>query len=986
MADPDQTRPDFAPEEWEQVKDLVFDYQQQEPPDLQSWLDTTCPSLKIRREVERLVRSFTTCGDFLQRPAPQQCFEVPGQMPEKIGRYRVLEKIGSGGMGVVYAAYDEQLNRRVAIKVLPDHTADDPEQRKRLRWDAQAASALNHANIVTVHEVGSDGGLDYLVMECIPGQTLGRLIPDFGMDTADALRYAVQIANGLEAAHAAQIVHRDLKPGNIMITEAGAVKLLDFGLAKQKASPLSAGETPPTIEGKFAGTVAYVSPEQAEGKSVDTRSDIFSFGSVLFEMLAGRRAFPGDSPISVLADILHHEPPSLLELKPGLDPRLDEIIRRCLRKKRERRFQSIGEVRLRLLEFQEELVYAEQSRSGSFPVSQTRSNRLWQGVVLGVLATSLAAAGLFWATRPAERRTVFRKSTRDIGLTEMPAISPDGKMLAYASDRASEGNLEILVQQDKGDDPLPITSDPADEYEPVFAPDGTQVVYRSDRGGGGLYINSALGHTERLLAPKGRGAQFSPDGKWLAYWTGQVGASVYAGSARIFILPMSGGPAQQFRPDFSAAAFPVWAPEGDRLLFLGRKAVSGAADQVDWWVASVDGKFTQATGLMRTLPAGGWAAPPFSVRIAPAAWMPDHQVLFSATYDDATNIWAIRVAHNGAASGVPRRWTAGTLLELYPSARYAGDTVSLAYSAVTQSVGVWRIPLGAHGEAAGKPESLIAGFDGMASPSISADGSRLAFAARRPGGQFIRMKELPSGAVKVLGSVKARRVARPVLSGDGRTLAYSDGSAGYIVHLPSGAPEQVCKPCGPPTHLSFDGRDALFESPGPLEQILIVSAGRPPRPLLQWAGAHPYDEYAGRLSPDGRWVAFSGAISESGPRRLWIAPVRAQGRVGYNELIALTDGEFVEMEPYWSTDGRRIYFVSDRDGYNCIWARQVDPLTARPRGPAFNIADFHHARRVLQGATIYSGDIGLSASKDSLVFALADYTSNVWLKTDSPRR
>ncbi len=989
MDEADETRPDFVPEEWEQVKELVFECQQQEPEDLHSWLDTNCRSPKIRREVERLVRSASTCGEFLQRPAAHQYFEDPGRQPEKIGRYRVLEKIGAGGMGVVYAAYDEELKRRVAIKVLPAHSAGDPEQRKRLRWDAQAASALNHANIVTVHEVGSDGGMDYLVMECIAGQTLGRLIPEGGMETGEALRCAVQIASGLEAAHAAQIVHRDLKPGNIMITEAGVVKLLDFGLAKQNASGLSAGETPLTIEGKFAGTVAYVSPEQAEGKAVDARSDIFSFGSVLFEMLTGRRAFPGESPIAVLADILHHEPSILMELKPRLDARLDDIARRCLRKKRERRFQSIAEVRLRLLEIEEEIQYAEQDRSASHAiVTGQRAGGMWRGVVVGAVATAMLAAVLYWATRPADGRISLRKSTSDAGLTEFPAMSRDGKMLTYASDRAGDGNLDIYVQQDKGGDPVPITADPADDYEPVFAPDGTQVVYRSDRGGGGLYINSTLGGAERLLVPKGRGAQFSPDGKWLAYWTGRLGASLYPGSAKIWILPMSGGPAREFRPDFRAASFPVWAPEGDRLLFLGRGPEPWSQDAlVDWWVASIEGTYARATGVIRSLAQGGWGPPPISFRITPAAWMPGgHQVLFSATQEDATNVWAVRVNHDGVAAGAPQRWTAGTLLELHPAARYVGDSVSLAYSAVTQSAGVWRIPLNARGEAAGKPESMISGFDGTSSPSISADGSRLVFASRRPGGQFIRMKDLKSGLVKVIGSVRARRVARPVLSGDGGTLAYSDFGTGYVQRVPNGAPEQVCKPCGPPTHLSFDGRDVLFESPGSPEQILIASDGKAPRPLIRWAGTHPWTEFAGRFSPDGRWVVFHGSNSESEPRHIWIAPVRREGSVKEDELIPLTDGASSEKEPYWSTDGRRIYFLSDRDGFNCIWAREVDPATARPRGPAFVVADFHHARRVIQGATVYSGDIGLSASKDFLVFAMAEYTSNIWLKTDSARR
>jgi len=980
--------PEFLAEEWEQVKELVFEYQQQEPADLNSWLDAHSPSDKVRREVERLLRSASTCGEFLERPAAHEYFGLPRRQPERIGRYRVLEQIGSGGMGVVYAAMDEELNRRVAIKVLLAHSADDPEQQKRLRWDATAASALQHPNIVTVHEVGSDDGRDFVVMECIPGQTLGRLIPAAGMETAEALRCAVQIASGLEAAHNAQIVHRDLKPGNIMITETGAVKLLDFGLAKHNAARLSAGETPLTIEGTFAGTVAYVSPEQAEGKPVDARSDIFSFGSVLFEMLTGRRAFPGESPIAVLADILHHDPPSLNELKPRLDARLDDIVRRCLRKKRERRFQSIAEVKLRLLEIEEEIQYAEQDRTASHAiVTRQRAGRFWRGAAAGAVATAVLAAGLFWMTRQREPRVVLYRSTNDVGLTEFPAISRDGKLLAYASDRAGEGNLDVFVQQVRGSEPIqPLTTDPADDYEPTFAPDGTQVVYRSDRNGGGLYVNSSLGGAERLLVAGGRGAQFSPDGKWLAYWTGEIGASLYPGTARIWIMPATGGPAKPFRPDFPAAALPVWAPQGDRLLFLGRGRDTASGDSpVDWWVASIERTWSHATGLLMALNDQGLRPPPITYRITPSAWLASGLVLFTATQEDATNVWAVRLNQDGVASRAAERWTAGTLLELHPAYTYSDESSSLAYTALTQSIGVWKVPLNARGEAAGRAQSLVSGFDGISSPSVSADGMRLVFASRWSGGQFIRMKDLKSGALSVIGSVKNRRVARPVLSGDGKTMAYCEGAAGYVRNVPNGVPERICQSCGPPTHLSFDGRDVLFESPQSPERILISSDRKPPRPLLQLAAAQPWMEFGARFSPDGRWVVFAGSPAVSPARHIWIAPVRKEGPVREDELVPLTDGPSSDKEPYWSPDGKRVYFLSDRDGFVCVWAREVDPVTARPRGAAFHVTDFHHARRVIQGATVYSGDIGLSVSGDSVVFALSEYTSNIWLKTEYPQ-
>ncbi|MBZ5623410.1 MAG: protein kinase [Acidobacteriia bacterium] len=980
-ANPEQA---FSSEEWELVKELVFECQMQHPQDLHSWLAGKSSSDKVRREVERLLRSASTCGDFLQQPAPHRYFGVARKLPERIGRYRVIEEIGSGGMGVVYAAYDEELNRRVAIKVLLAQTAEDPELQKRLRWDAQAASALQHPNIVTVHEVGSDGGSDYVAMECISGKTLGRLIPAGGMETAEALGCAIQIASGLEAAHLAGVVHRDLKPSNIMVTDTGVVKLLDFGLAKGFGAGFHTGDAPPTIEGKFAGTVAYVSPEQAEGKAVDVRSDIFSFGSVLFEMLTSRRAFPGDHAISVLADILHTEPPRVAECHPGIDPQLDEIVQRCLRKNRTRRFQSMGEIRIRLQEVQEELQYAKQDRSAAHIQGARLPSRgmLW-GVIIGAAATAALAAGLFLVTRKSERRIVLTRATSDTGLTEYPAISRDNQFLAYASDRLGDGNLNIWMQQVKGSEPVQLTSNPADDYEPVFSPDGTKLLFRSDREGGGLYIKPALAGPERPLAPRGRGGQFSPDGEFIAYWTGEGGASLSKGSASIFIVPASGGSPKPFRPDFLAAAYPVWAPDGDRLLFLGHRDDGSRDGIVDWWVASLDGKYLHATHLLETFrnsqlrPTGYW--------LIPGAWLGSgNRVLFSATHQDATNIWAVELNGKAEAADVPRRWTAGTTEEMHPSATEVAGHVSLAYSTLTASIDAWRIPLDGHGRAGGPAERLVSGFDGITSPSISFDGSRIVFASKVPEGQAIRMIDLNSGQERIVWIVNARQhSARPILSGDGGTLAYWDKRGGYVIHLPNGVPERICESCGLPTHVSFDGKDVLFESLDSSEQILISSGGKPARPLIQWAGVPPLKQDAARLSPNRRWVVFSGRSLGSAVRHIWIAPVRKEGVVKEDELIPVTDVDAEEKEPYWSPGGDLVYFLSGRDASTCIWARQVDPATEQPRGPAFPVAHFHHARQSIKSPSPYSGDIGLTVNRNSLVLMMAGYTSNVWLQGES---
>ncbi len=272
-----------------------------------------------------------------------------------IQQYQLLEKLGAGGMGEIYKALDTRLNRTVAIKVLPSAKSGDPERRRRFLQEAQAASGLNHPSIITIHDVISDGDTEFMVMEYVQGKTLNDLIPKGGLRVPLLIKYALQMADALSAAHAAGIVHRDLKPANAMVTESGLVKVLDFGLAKltdRGVVPDTTGDdrtrtianAPMTVEGSILGTVSYMSPEQAQGKKVDTRSDIFSFGAVLYEMATGVRAFEGESSLSTLSAILRDEAKPMSEVAPDVPPQLEDVIRRCLRKMPDDRWQSMKEV------------------------------------------------------------------------------------------------------------------------------------------------------------------------------------------------------------------------------------------------------------------------------------------------------------------------------------------------------------------------------------------------------------------------------------------------------------------------------------------------------------------------------------------------------------------------------------------------------------------------------------------------------------------
>jgi eukaryotic-like serine/threonine-protein kinase len=377
------------PAYWRRVEEIYQAAAERKPEERAVFLAVACGGDEdLRREVESLLAQPSAEG-ILDRPAwepeaggglpPDAARQTVGQL---VSHYEIQKKVGEGGMGAVYRAYDTQLRRPVALKVLPPEYASDPERREGLLREARVASALNHPNIVGIHEVGSDNGVDFIAMEFVEGKCLGDVIPGKGLPLEKALDYAVQIAGGLAKANAAGVVHRDLKPGNIMLTPDGLVKLLDFGLARRVE--LGEGhDTTLTVEGEIAGTPSYMSPEQAQGKPVDARSDVFSFGSVLYQMVTGRRAFEKDSHISTLAAVVEQEPRPL----PSSVPRdLKRIIARCLRKDPAHRFQHMDDVKVEL----EELKQAVGGTATLVPHTSRNSVGLGLGIMASVIVLLIA--------------------------------------------------------------------------------------------------------------------------------------------------------------------------------------------------------------------------------------------------------------------------------------------------------------------------------------------------------------------------------------------------------------------------------------------------------------------------------------------------------------------------------------------------------------------------------------------------------------------
>ncbi len=921
----------------------------------------------------------------------------------EISHYTIKGKLGEGGTGTVYHAMDSRLLRPVALKVLAPGQLDDQQSRLRFMQEARAASSLNHPNIVTIYDISAANGSDFIAMEYLSGQTLASHMGTDPMQIGRAVHYAEQIADALAAAHQAGIVHRDIKPANVMITQRDDVKLMDFGLAKLDG-PLSEIEDvdktkvagPTTMTGVMMGTIAYMSPEQAQGEGTSSPTDVFSFGVLLYEMLSGAKPFQGSSNLARLAAMLKTEAIPLGQRVTGLPPGLELLVAACLQKNAAHR-PTMSKVLAQLRDI------SIQTRTSTFKVSPlpkavptigTKPNagipRLWLAggaLVLGVI-TSIA----WFASRSSSpltqtaREHVLMRLTFDSGYTGVPSLSADGKLVAYASDRGEGGNLDIWMQQiQQGAQPVRITSDEADETEPCFSPDGSKIVFRSERENGGIYDVPSLGGQARLIAKGGRRPRYSPDGKWIAYWQGQVGFVYNPGSAEIKIVPAEGGTPKTLQKQFGAASYPVWLPDGSGLLFVGQKGNDDKSR--DWWIAPLNDGPALQTGAFAAFRKKKMRSAPGYYFIAPESYLRD-RVVFASKVADGVNLWDIGLPKSsGKVSGEPGRLTAGTNYELQPST--SGN--ALAFSSATVTTGIWRVPVNQkRGIPEGDLEKLVGGPYFVAYPSMSADGSKMIFVSERSGLRTLWLREMGSGKETQLTNGTAGET-QPKISGDGTTIAYTEGNRRlYMMTIGTdgkfAAPEFLCEKCGVPTSLSNDGK-----------LILMESYDKPPAPVLVDWRARTFHElfdfgqskglaYASSFSHDDKWVAFHTNDGRPEVRQIFILQLRPGfPKLDFKDSIPITNGNSLDREAVWSPDDNILYFLSERDGFRCIWAQRLDPATKHPRGEAFGVQHFHRVNRSLSSIPSSVAAIGLTVRPGQLIFGLGEITGNVWMQKDEPR-
>jgi Tol biopolymer transport system component len=830
----------------------------------------------------------------------------------KLGPYEISSPLGAGGMGDVYRARDTRLGREVAVKILPKEMSADPARKQRFEREAKTISGLNHPNICVLYDVGSQDSVDYLVMECVEGETLAKRLEKGALALEQALKYGAQVADALDKAHRAGIVHRDLKPGNIMLTATGA-KLLDFGLAKPVAGLLSgatltgaAQATPVTQEGTIVGTFQYMSPEQVEGKELDGRSDIFSLGAVLYEMVTGKRAFDGKSQLSVASAILEKEPAPVSTTKPLTPATLEHAIRRCLAKDPEERWQTARDLALEL-----KWISESGSQSGVTPAgikqTKTRERLAWVAAAVFALAAAMLAI-LHWSHAPGKARVVrsYFKAMPDSAFLlsgQMPgfALSPDGLRMAYVAQNAN-GRAFLWVRPLDSVQAQPLAGT-EDAIFPFWSPDSESIGFFA---GGKLKKIGASGGPPLTLceAPNARGGTWNREGVIL--FAPNINAPIFRVSALggtampITSLDASKGEVTHRWPQF--------LPDGRHYLYLAGSFFGFKENPSNIIVIrSLDSNESKA--LMQVHGSAMYASGRMLfMRV---------NTLMAQSFDTK------RLELTGDALPIadPVQQTELTLHSVFS----ASQNGLLAYLEGSNSSGrelIWV-------DRTGKKIGEVPGQDAYSAPRISPDGKDVLFTLSSSGFDIWRY-DLTRGVKTRLtfGGAAGMENLYPVWSPDGQRIGYTSVRSGKFGFYEkpadgSGNEELLLETTGHVKYIndwSPDGKSMVYQDyqQGAAGVFVLPLIGERKPYVVQQSPL--FSMLRAAFSPDGKWLAYTS--NESGEFRVYVVPFP---RPGGKWQVSAAGGDY----PRWRRDGKELFYLTLE---NKMMAAQVDGS-----GPSFKI-------------------------------------------------
>ena len=838
----------------------------------------------------------------------------------QFGHYRIIKPLGAGGMGEVWLADDITLKRKIALKVLPAGVAADPERLARFQREAEAVAALTHPNIVTIHSIEQDGDVRFLTMELVDGQSLDHLIPPGGMPLAQILDIASALADALATSHEHGIIHRDVKPANIMLTADRRVKVLDFGLAKLKED--GAGEeatiTNASGGGRLLGTVAYMSPEQAEGRIVDARSDLFSLGVVLFEMATGDRPFKGSSNVSTLSAILRDAPRPVTEVRTDFPREFERILRRALQKDPEQRYQTAKDLRNDL-----QLLKADLA-SGSFvqapaPVAARvwQRPRVWVVAGVAILVAGVVAASVWrgrWQTAPARPfESIKLKLLTDTGNAASPVVSPDGRYVVYTSrDRA---NLWLRQTATGGD--VPIAPPGFGNFRPVaFSPDGNLLYFfatSTDTKEEGLYSRPTLAGAPRKVADGAMWASVSRDGNQLAYIFPTETEAV------IFVAAADGSNSRRIvgraLPELFAGL--AWSADGRSLATLVRRGTSGGAS-------------TSRIGLIDIETAGVRDLGPLPIRVVPyLTTLPDGSgFLVVGPEADASNLQIWLVSNPGLQV---QRVTND--LNSYGNPTVTADGRGLVAEQRSAPSGIWVFDTKDPQSVPRQLTSSRTGTEGVGGLEWLKDG-RLLYAARASGNQELWSIAAAGGPARQL-TFNAGQDLNPVGSPDGLHIVWqSERGTGFELwrmDADGGNAKQLASE-GVFPFFGFDPRTVFYRTTPTAQwkswRISIDGGDR--RDLTVPEGLDPLV-----ISPDGRWIA--GYSRDGRDRQFGIVGMDGAAPWRPLPLPATTPPAALR----WTPDGKALAHVRTERGVDNVW---LQPIDGRPATRLTNFTNLRISR------------------------------------------